>query len=91
MFVGLQILNQYILNLEFLKINVRKNRIDNQKWTIQIHWQIWVHKTPKEDIRIFILHKTPKEDTSTSIRIFILPGTYKYYPHKWPIVYNKHG
>ena len=27
------------------QINVRENRSGNQEWTIQRHWQHWVHKT----------------------------------------------
>ena len=27
------------------KINVRGNRQDNQRYTIQRNWQYWVHKT----------------------------------------------
>ena len=29
--------------------NVRENWRDNQEWTIQRHWQHWVHKTQGED------------------------------------------
>jgi hypothetical protein len=28
---------------------VRQNRRSNQEWTIQRHWQHWVHKTQNED------------------------------------------
>ena len=31
------------------QINVRENRRGNQEWTIQRHWQHWVHKTQDED------------------------------------------
>ena len=31
------------------KINVRENGRGNQEWTIQRHWQHWVHKTQDED------------------------------------------
>ena len=31
------------------QINVRENRRRNQEWTIQNHWQHWVHKTQDED------------------------------------------
>jgi hypothetical protein len=31
-------------NLKIWKINVRENRRDNPEWTIQRHWQHWVHK-----------------------------------------------
>ena len=31
------------------KINVKETRRGNQEWTIQIHWQHWVHKTQDED------------------------------------------
>jgi len=27
------------------QINVRKNRWDNQEWTIKGNWQRWAHKT----------------------------------------------
>jgi len=30
-------------------INIRENRKGNQEWTIQRHWQEWVHKTHDED------------------------------------------
>ena len=30
-------------------INVRENRRENQEWTIQRHWQLWMHKTQNED------------------------------------------
>ena len=30
-------------------INVRENLRGNQEWTIQRHWQHWVHKTQNED------------------------------------------
>ena len=30
-------------------MNVRETRSDNQEWTIQRHWQHWVHKTQTED------------------------------------------
>ena len=31
------------------QINVRENRRGNQEWTIQRHWQHWVHKSQDED------------------------------------------
>ena len=31
------------------KKNVREYRRGNQEWTIQRHWQHWVHKTQNED------------------------------------------
>ena len=31
------------------QINVRENRRGNQEWTIQNHWQHWIHKTQDED------------------------------------------
>ena len=31
------------------QINIRENRRGNQEWTIQRHWQHWVHKTHDED------------------------------------------
>ena len=31
------------------QINVRENRRGNQEWTIQNHWQHYVHKTQDED------------------------------------------
>ena len=31
------------------QINVRENGRGNQEWTIQRHWQHWVHKTQDED------------------------------------------
>ena len=34
------------------EINIRENRRDNQEWTIQIHWQHWVHKTQDEDKKL---------------------------------------
>ena len=30
-------------------IHVRKSRSGNHEWTIQRHWQYWVHKTQDED------------------------------------------
>jgi hypothetical protein len=30
-------------------INVKENRRDNQKWTIQRNWQHWVYKTQHEN------------------------------------------
>jgi cyanate permease len=32
-----------------MEINVRENRRGNQEWTIQRHWQHWVHKTQVKD------------------------------------------
>ena len=32
-----------------IKINVREHRRGNQEWTIQRHWQHWVHKAQAED------------------------------------------
>jgi hypothetical protein len=29
--------------------NVRENRRGKQEWTIQRHWQHWVHKTQEEN------------------------------------------
>ena len=31
------------------KINFGENRRGNEEWTIQNHWQHWVHKTQDED------------------------------------------
>lgn len=31
------------------EINVRENRMRNQKWTIEKNWQHWVHETEDED------------------------------------------
>ena len=31
------------------QINLGKNRRGNQEWTIQRHWQHWVHKIQAED------------------------------------------
>jgi hypothetical protein len=33
---------------ETKQINLRENRRGNQEWTIQRHWQHWVHKTQEE-------------------------------------------
>ena len=30
-------------------INVKENRMNNQEWRIQRHWQHWVHKTHDDD------------------------------------------
>ena len=30
-------------------MNVRENEMGKQEWTIQRHWQHWVHKTQDED------------------------------------------
>ena len=30
-------------------MNVRETRSDHQEWTIQRHWQHWVHRTQAED------------------------------------------
>ena len=35
----------------FHELNIRENRRGNQEWTIQRHWQYWVHKTRDEDKR----------------------------------------
>ena len=40
---------KYVLHMVSKSINVREYRRGNQKWTIQRHWQHWVHKTPDED------------------------------------------
>ena len=34
---------------ETKQINVRETRRGNQEWTIQRHWQHWVHKTQEEE------------------------------------------
>ena len=31
------------------RTKVRENQRDNQEWTIQRHWQHWVHKKQDED------------------------------------------
>jgi hypothetical protein len=33
----------------YYKIRVRENKMSNQEWTIQRHWQHWAHKTHDED------------------------------------------
>ena len=33
----------------WIQINVRKNERANQEWTIQRHWQHWVHRTQDKD------------------------------------------
>ena len=41
----------YILkfSIVYLYINLTENRRANQEWTIQRHWQYWIHKTRNKD------------------------------------------
>ena len=39
-------------------VKVRENRSANQEWTIQRHWQHWVHMTQDEDKQNIKIHNT---------------------------------
>jgi len=43
-------------------INVRENRRGNQEWTIQRHWQHWVHKKQDVDKQCRKLKKMSNSD-----------------------------